>query len=88
MVVDLANEACLQGHEVTVVAAVPADPLLLQNDLLEQVAVRFICPTTQSRMDRYRHMILWLYSHWSWLRTQDVVHRHLTLSSFLGTAIQ
>jgi glycosyltransferase involved in cell wall biosynthesis len=88
VVVHLANHAVSVGYQVTIIAAYPVDPLLLQDELSEQIEIRFVSKNFSSKLRKYFHLVLWVCNNGSWLASQDVIHCHLTYSSFLGTLVK
>ena len=44
VLVDLANLAARQGHEVSIVSAIAVDPVLLQDQVDPRVKLHFVCP--------------------------------------------
>lgn len=86
--VNLANEAVKAGHQVALVAGIPADPTLLQNDLAPGVDVRFIAASSASKLGNYLKLLPWLWRNRHWLAQQDIVHCHLTLGAAIGSLIQ
>ena len=80
--VELANYSVKAGHKVTILAAYPVDPTLLQNSLHPLVDVKFI----SSRKKRpYSTTFRWLSKNRAWLFQQDILHCHLTYGAFFGT---
>jgi glycosyltransferase involved in cell wall biosynthesis len=88
VVVELANQACAAGHEVTVLAAFPVNPEWQRNALRPEVEVRFISPSARTMPLRYAALLGWLASNRRWVLGQDVAHCHLTFGAIAGTAIQ
>ena len=88
VLVDLANLAVRQGHEVTIVSAIAVDPVLLQDQVDPRVTLHFVCPIGGDKNAAYRGMLPWLHHNWHWLATQDVVHCHMTYGALLGSAIR
>ena len=88
VLVDLANLAARQGHEVTIVSAIAVDPALLQEQVDLQVKLHFVGPIGGDKNAAYRAMLPWLNRNWHWLATQDVVHCHMTYGALLGSAIR
>ena len=88
VLVDLANLAVRQGHEVTIVSAIAVHPELLQEQVDPRVKLHFVCPIGGDKNAAYRRMLPWLHRNWHWLATQDVVHCHMTYGALLGTALR
>lgn len=88
VVVELANHAAANGHEVTVLPAVPWPAHLLADKLRPQVAVRFIHPNGNHWRQAYLRLVPWMLRNRRWLLEQDVVHCHLTFGSVFGTVLQ
>ena len=88
VLVDLANLAVRQGHEVSIVSAIAVDPALLQEQVDPRVKLHFVCPIGSDKNAAYRNMLPWLSRNWHWLATQDVVHCHMTYGALLGTALR
>ena len=88
VLVDLANLAARQGHEVSIVSAVAVDPVLLEEQVDPRVKLHFICPIGSDKSAAYRGMLPWLHRNWHWLASQDVVHCHMTYGALLGSAIR
>lgn len=81
---DLANQAALDGHEVTVIAAYPVDSAQLRDFLCPEVRVDYISDTVVPKSRVYFSIVPWLLKHRSWLSGQDVIHCHLTYGSAFG----
>jgi glycosyltransferase involved in cell wall biosynthesis len=88
VLVDLANLAARQGHEVNIVSALAVDPALLQDQVDLRVKLHFICPLGGDKNAAYRAMLPWLHRNWHWLVGQDVVHCHMTYGALLGSALR
>jgi glycosyltransferase involved in cell wall biosynthesis len=86
VVVDLANHAVEAGHEVTIVAAVPAPPELIANRLSSKVRLRYVGKGSIRRS--YGALFPWLRRNRSWLLEQDVIHAHLTFGSVFAALFQ
>jgi len=87
VVVDLANAAISEGHEVTVLAAFPVDEALLANRLSSKIELRFISANPSGRIRRYVASLIWLVSNWKWIVSKEIFHCHLTQGSVLGALI-
>jgi glycosyltransferase involved in cell wall biosynthesis len=88
VLVDLANLAVAQGHEVGIVSARKVDPALLQDQVDPRVKLHFVTERATGKGASYAAMLPWLARNWHWLREQDVVHCHLTYGALLGSAIR
>ena len=88
VLVDLANLAARQGHEVSIVSAIAVDPALLQDQVDPRVKLHFVRPIGGDKNAAYRGMLPWLERNWHWLATQDVVHCHMTYGALLGSALR
>jgi glycosyltransferase involved in cell wall biosynthesis len=84
VVVELANAAAMDGNEVTIVAAFPADPIFLQDQLHGSVSVIFI---SNSKSFSYVKQVSWILRNFSWLRTRDIIHCHLTYGAVFGSVV-
>jgi len=84
--VDLCNLAVGEGHDVSIVAALPVDPVLLQDQIDARVKLHFVAPKGSGKATAYAAMIPWLIRNWHWLRQQDVLHCHLTYAALMGSA--
>ena len=83
--IELANQAAREGHEVAVVAAFAAPPSLLADSLLPSVNYTTISPPGRSRVAWYGAGIAWAWHNRAWLAASDVLHCHLTFASLVGT---
>lgn len=88
VVIDLANEAARRGHEVSLVAWIPAPPELGTNALSEQVSIRYLDHKGGSSRRAYVRLLPWVFSNRRWLLSQDVIHCHLSMGSAFGAAVQ
>jgi glycosyltransferase involved in cell wall biosynthesis len=88
VLVDLANLAVAQGHDVSIVSARAVDPALLQEQVDQRVHLHFVTSQTTGKGASYAAMLPWLMRNWHWLELQDVVHCHLTYGALLGSAIR
>ena len=88
VVIDLANHAAAEGHDVTILAAVPVPPELASDGLRSGVALRYLHPSGTGRRSAYPHMVAWLLQNRDWILSQDVVHCHLSLGSAFGALLQ
>lgn len=88
VLVDLANLAVSQGHDVSIVSARAVDTALLQDQVDPRVKLHFVTERQTGKGASYAAMLPWLARNWSWLREQDVVHCHLTYGALLGSAIR
>lgn len=85
--VDLANQAALAGHEVTLIAAYPVDSTLLRDSLCPKVRVLYVSDAIVSKITVYLSILPWLWVHRSWLAEQDILHCHLTYGAVFGTVV-
>jgi len=86
VVVDLANAGIEAGHEMTVIAAVPAAPELVVRRLRPEVKRVYV--GNRSVRDSYLRLVPWLVRNRRWLFQQDIVHCHLTFGSLFGAVLQ
>ena len=86
VVVDLANAAAEAGHDVSIVAAVPAPPQLIAHALRPEVRLRYV--GTHSIRRSYLLLVPWLIRNRVWLLGHDVIHCHLTFGSVFAAALQ
>lgn len=84
VVVELANIAVEKGHEVTVLAAWPVDPAMMQDQLHPGVGIKFIGAT---RKKAYLNLIPWIFRNRKWIGSNDVLHCHLTYGAVFGTFV-
>jgi glycosyltransferase involved in cell wall biosynthesis len=82
---ELANQAVKEGHEVTIIAAYPVDPNLLQNSLQPAVQVQFV---SSSQKNIYAATLQWLKKNRNWLAQQDIIHCHLTYGALFGSLVR
>jgi glycosyltransferase involved in cell wall biosynthesis len=82
--VELANHIAKEGHEVTILAAYPVDPSLLQNAINTSVNLRFV---SLKKGKKYLAMLAWLRKNRKWLFEQDILHCHLTYGAVFGTLV-
>ena len=83
--VELANTAAEKGDEVTILAAWPVDPELLQNSISKKVAVKFI--SNENRL-AYFKIIPWIIKNKNWLASANVLHCHLTYGAVFGAMVK
>jgi glycosyltransferase involved in cell wall biosynthesis len=88
VVVELANHAAADGHDVTVLAAIPAARALLADRLLPGVAQRFVAPRSRRPRSAYAYVLPWILRNRRWLLDQDIVHCHLTFGGVFGALLQ
>lgn len=82
---ELAGHATRSGHDVTVIAACPVDPSLLQDDLDDAIDVRFVRPSPKPKVLWYLTALIWIWKERYWLSKQEVIHAHMTYGSFFCT---
>lgn len=82
--VDLASQAALKGHEVSIVAAYPVDVVYWEDILHPNVCVRYVSDKPLSKLAKYFFILYWLWKHRSWLAKQDILHCHLTYGMVFG----
>lgn len=85
VVVDLANAAVESGHQVVIIAAMPAPLHLLADRLSREVRLVYVGGSLRSS---YLRLPLWLFRKRSWLFGFDVVHCHLTFGSVFALELQ
>lgn len=85
--IDLANQSMAAGHRVSLVAAYPVDPQLLQKDLDPKIDIRFV-RQRKSRLGAYLSAFAWIARNREFLADQEVVHCHLTFGSVFGDILQ
>lgn len=95
VVVDLANQAAIDGHEVSIVAWMPAPPELLPNMLRSDIPIRYLDDTDDRRWREsgvppsdYLKLLVWVARNRKWLLGRDIVHCHLSMGSAFGAAVQ
>jgi glycosyltransferase involved in cell wall biosynthesis len=88
VLVELANHAAANGHDVTVLAAIAAPPALLADRLLPGVSQRFVAPRSRRARSAYAHVLPWILRNRRWLLDQDIVHCHLTFGGVFGALLQ
>lgn len=86
--VELANHAASAGHDVTMVAAVPAEPRLLADRLDDRVRLMFVMPAGRKVRPAYARIVPWIFRHRGLLFDQDVIHCHLSFGATFGAVIQ
>lgn len=79
--VELANKSVENGDCVTLIAGWPVDPVFLQNDIHPDIEVKFV---SNKRKYAYLNIFLWVFKNKLWLKTNDVLHCHLTFGSIFG----
>lgn len=84
VVIDLANAQIANGHDVSVIAGLKVDPLLLQDRLSPKASVTFISGTATSVKSVYAAIPFWIWRNRKSLFAQDVLHCHLTFGSIFG----
>lgn len=84
IVIDLSNTLIEEGHNVTLLLALQADPVLNQQFLSENVLVKIVSPNKTNRFWPYLLLPIWVIKHRKLLKTYDVVHCHLTYGLFFG----
>jgi len=88
VVVDLANQATMDGHEVTVIAAYPVNSAQLHDSLYPNVRILYVSDTVIPKRRSYLSMLPWIWRHRSWLAEQDILHCHLTYGSAFGVTVR
>jgi glycosyltransferase involved in cell wall biosynthesis len=87
VLVELANQAAREGHDVAVIAGFAAPPELLAQSLLPNVRYMAISPAGRSRGEWYAAGVAWAWRNRAWLAANDVIHCHLTFASLVGTLL-
>ncbi len=82
--VDLANMAHQHGDDVSFVVGWAVDPTFLQNSIHPSIPIRFI---GADKNQAFLKMPWWIFSNRKFLLTTDVIHCHLTYSSFFACLI-
>lgn len=85
---DMASQAALAGHEVTIIAAWPVDSAQLRDSLHPDVRIFYVSDAIDSKLGVYLSMLSWLWRHHSWLAEQDILHCHLTYGAVFGTVVR
>lgn len=88
VVAELANYAVQAGHQVTIIAAWPADSALLRDSLNYDVDVRYVSHSVDSRLGRYLRILPWMWRHRFLLADQDIIHCHLTYGAIFATFVK
>lgn len=86
VLVDLANSAVGAGHDVAIIAAVPAPAELIGWRLRPEVTLHYV--GGRSIRGSYLRLLPWLLRNRRWIFEQDVVHCHLTFGSVLAAVLQ
>jgi glycosyltransferase involved in cell wall biosynthesis len=81
VVVELANQGVLNGHQVTVIAANYYDKTILQNFLLPNVEVLFV---SKSWIRAYISIPFFIFTKRKLIYTADILHCHLSFGSLFG----
>ena len=87
VVIELSNALVEAGHEVTLLAAFPVDPVLNQQYLDKRVKVKFASPNSANRSIEYLKLPFCVIRYWKVLKTYDVIHCHLTYGLVFGFLI-
>ena len=84
LAIELANRQVDAGHEVSFVigGSLPAERI--HGGLDPRVRVHEV--STKSGRSRYGAMLPWVWRNREWLRSQDVLHSHLTYGALFATA--
>jgi glycosyltransferase involved in cell wall biosynthesis len=82
VVVDLANQGVLAGHDVTVAMATRAHDGIAER--LDPSVRQWVIPGNAGTLRRYLALPATVARAWPWLRTQDVLHCHLTFAQAFG----
>lgn len=85
---DLASQATLAGHEVTIIAAWPVDSAQLRDSLHPNVRIFYVSDSIDSKLGVYLSILPWLWRHRSWLAEQDILHCHLTYGEAFGAVVR
>ena len=85
---DLASQAVLAGHEVTIIAAWPVDSAQLRDALHPDVRILYVSDAIDSKLGVYLSMLPWLWRYRSWLLEQDILHCHLRYGTVFGTVVR
>lgn len=87
VVIDLANAAVSNGHEVAIIVAAEAPPECRPGKLRPEVQSCVINSRSSVR-GAYPKLIPWIVRNRRWLLGQDVVHCHLTFGAAFGAVLQ
>lgn len=82
MAVELANQAILNGDEVTILAGWPVDKTFLQDKIHSDIEVKFVA---SKKYRSYFAIIPWVLKNKGWLSTKDILHCHLTYGLVFGS---
>ncbi|HVK97649.1 MAG TPA: glycosyltransferase family 4 protein, partial [Flavisolibacter sp.] len=80
--VELANFAADSGNQVTILAAFPVAPSLLQHLIHPQIEIKFVSKNGRAS---YLQMLWWIARNLQWLSSFDILHCHLTYGAFFAS---
>lgn len=84
VVAELANKAVESGDEITIIAGWKVSAHFLQDTLDNRIAIKFIA---EKKYLGYINMIPWILKNKDWLRSNDILHCHLTFGEVFGTLV-
>lgn len=84
VMVELANEAAKNGHEVLLVVGWKNDPKYLQDKVSPDVSIEFISSTASLA---YFKLFSWLIRKRKIIRSYDILHCHLTYGAVAGSIV-
>lgn len=82
--VDLANQQCADGHEVSLVAGWRVDEHLLRNEVSAGVRFEYMS-SGATRLGRYLAGTWWIFRRRNWLFGQEIIHAHMTFAAVMAT---
>jgi glycosyltransferase involved in cell wall biosynthesis len=86
LAIELANRQVDAGHEVSFVIGSSLPPDHTHGGLDPRVSVHEV--SAASGRSRYGAMLPWIWRKREWLRSQDVLHSHLTYGALFATAFK
>jgi glycosyltransferase involved in cell wall biosynthesis len=86
--IDLANAAVSAGHSVTILTAVLAPPEQAPAAVNDGIERRCLTAELSSPRLVYPSVVPWIVSNRKWLKSQDIVHCHLTFGAVFGTLLE
>jgi len=88
LMIELANRAAADGHEVAVVAGGALPPERTLKGLSDSVELKFVSDNYGPKISRYADMLAWMWRNRRWLSEQDILHCHMTYAAVLGSILQ
>lgn len=84
VVIELANASIDCGYEITVLLAYPVEYELNQQFLSNEIKVLYVSTKQASRFVQYVKLPFWIARKWTFLKSFDVIHCHLTFGLIFG----